>query len=138
MYIPVGNKLTATTLSRGKHVWEADLPETNGAGGWVVRAGRRAVIAYPAAAIPAEAPLDIVRRLGRSLWRQPFTWRLPAVAAGLYDAWVERTVPVLLFDPECGKLLKRIDVPARGPGVTAAFTDELAVVMTGDRVVWIK
>lgn len=137
-YLPVGNRLTATTLAHGKHAWEADLPETNGAGEWAVRAGRRAVFAYPRAAIPAESPRGVWERFVRSLWRQPFAWRLPAVAAGLYDAWVARTVPVLLFDPEDGKLVKQVDVPARGPGVTTAFTAEYAVVMTGDRVVWIK
>ena len=138
VYLPVGNRLTATTLSNGKLAWEVGLPETNGEGGWVVRAGRRSVIVYPEAAIPAEPPLAVWERFTRSLWAQPFAWRLPAVAAGLYDAWVARTVPVLLFDPECGKLIKQIVVPARGPVVTAALSAEHAVVMTGDRVVWIK
>ena len=47
-------------------------------------------------------------------------------------------VPVLLFDPESGKLLRRLDIPARGPLVTAYFGRDLAVVATGDQVCWIK
>ena len=69
---------------------------------------------------------------------QGFPDRLPGLAGTLYDAWVDRAVPVLLFDPESGKLLRRLDVPARGPLVTAYFGRDLAVVATGDRVVWLK
>jgi hypothetical protein len=138
VFVPCDGKLHALTLAKGEPSWEADLPETNGAGGWVVRAGRRAVIAYPASAVPAEPPADVAERFVRSLPRQPLGWRLPAVAAGLYDAWVARSVPVLLFDPEDGTLLKQLDVPARGPGVTAYFAGDTAVVVTGGRVAWIK
>jgi hypothetical protein len=65
-------------------------------------------------------------------------WRLPGLLGTLYDNYVARGVPVLLFDPETGKRLARFDVPARGPGVTAYFGADAAVIATGDRVVWLK
>jgi hypothetical protein len=141
LYLPVGDKLCAFALEGGKAAWDAELPDTHGAGGWVVRAGRKVVIAYPAAAIPAE-PIAAVRdRIADSFARRPLDlrgWRLPALAGTLYDAWVDRVVPVLLFDPETGQLLKELTIPARGPVVTAYFEGDLAVVATGDRVAWLK
>jgi hypothetical protein len=137
-YVPAANKLLALSLRDGKPAWEADLPDARGPSGWVVRAGKACVIAYPAEAIPAEAPEAVWGRLGRSLRREPYPWRLPGLAATLYDAWVGREVPVLFFDPETGKRLARLDIPARGPAVAAHFGAGAAVVATGSRVVWIK
>ena len=65
-------------------------------------------------------------------------WRLPGLAASLYDAWVDRVVPVLLFDPETGQLLRRYDLPARGPAVRAWFEQDIAAVATGEQVIWLK
>jgi hypothetical protein len=56
----------------------------------------------------------------------------------MYDAWVARTVPVLLLDPQTGKVLEQFDLPARGPILQAWFEGDLAVVALSDRVVWFK
>jgi hypothetical protein len=138
VYVPAANKLLALVLSDGKTAWETDLPDARSARGWVVRAGKTCVIAYPAEAIPAERPGAVWERLVHSFAREPFLWRLPGLAATLYDTWVDRVVPVVLFDPETGQRLARFDVPARGPGVTAYFDADAAVIATGDRVVWLK
>ena len=138
LYVPFADKLGAFALTTGKPVWEAELPDTHGAGGWVVRAGRKVVIAYPENAIPCEPVAGVWERVSSSFLRRPRAWRLPWLAGTLYDAWVERTVPVLLFDPESGKLLKTVEISARGPVVTAYFDDDLTVIATGDRVVWIR
>ena len=111
VYVPAANKLLALALGTGKTAWEADLPDDRGGGGWVVRAGKTCVIVYPAEALPAEAPVVVWERLARSFRTAPFVWRLPGLASSLYDAWVDRAVPVLLFDPETGKRLARIDHP---------------------------
>jgi hypothetical protein len=137
-YVPVANKLLALALATGKTAWEADLPDARGPRGWVVRAGKTCVFVYPAEAIPAEPPGAVWDRLVRSFAREPFVWRLPGLAGTLYDSWVTRAVPVLLFDPETGKRLARYDIPARGPAVAAHFGADAAVIATGDRVVWIK
>jgi hypothetical protein len=137
-YVPAGKSLAAVALKTGKLAWEAELPDTHGAGGWVVRAGRECVIAYPEFAIPREPVADVRGRAARSFRDHPELSRLPGLAAGLYDAWVARTVPVLLFDPETGKRLARFDIPAAGPHVTAWFERDLAVVATGDRVCWLR
>jgi outer membrane protein assembly factor BamB len=137
-YVPAANKLLAVALGTGKPAWEVDLPDARGPRGWVVRAGKTCVIAYPADAIPAEPPGAVRDRLARSLAREPFVWRLPGLAGTLYDTWITRAVPVLVFDPETGKRLARYDIPARGPGVTAHFGADAAVIATGDRVVWLR
>ena len=68
----------------------------------------------------------------------PRSWRLPLLLGGAYDAWVARSVPVVLLDPENGRRLVRFDIPARGPAITACFEGDHAVVATGDRVVWLR
>jgi outer membrane protein assembly factor BamB len=136
VYVPAANTLLALATGSGKLAWKADLPA--GGRGWIVRAGKSCVIVYPAEALPTESPDALFDRLTRSFAREPFVWRLPALAGTLYDTWVTRAVPVLLFDPETGKRLGRYDVPARGPAVTAHFGADVTVIATGDRVVWIK
>ena len=136
VYVPAGDRLVALALDDGKVAWAADLPKSPA--GWVVRAGRKAVIAYPAEAIPDEPHGAAWDRLAGSFRRTPLAWRLPGLAAGAYDSWAARTVPVLLFDPETGERLQRLDLPARGPGVAARFEGEVAIVVTGERVAWLK
>lgn len=136
VYVPAANKLLALTLDKGKPAWTADLPPAPGR--WVVRAGKTCVIAYPAQAIPHEPTDAVFARLVRSFKADPHVWRLPGLAATLYDAWVDRVVPVLLFDPETGKQVARHDIPARGPAVSAWFDADTAVFATGARVVWLK
>ncbi len=136
VYVPVANKLFAFTLSDGKTAWTADLPASPT--GWVVRAGKSCVVAYPAQATPHEPMETVLTRLTKSFQAEPYVWRLPGLGATLYDAWVDRALPVLLFDPETGKRLGRYDIPARGPSVTVWFDADTAVFATGDRVVWLK
>jgi hypothetical protein len=96
------------------------------------------VIAYPETAIPREPVADVLGRLGRSFENEPALGRLPGLLMGAYDAWVARSVPIVLLDPETGKRLVRFDIPARGPAVTAHFEGDRAVVATGNRVVWLR
>ncbi|MBA4064430.1 MAG: hypothetical protein C0501_12100 [Isosphaera sp.] len=138
VYVPAGNRLSAVGLKDGKPAWEVDLPDARGSGGWVVRAGSRCVIAYPEAGIPREPVAGVFARLARSFRADPRPGRLPALAATAYDAWVTRSVPVLFFDPETGNRLGGVEVPAAGPAVTAWFAGGVAVVATGDRVVWLR
>jgi outer membrane protein assembly factor BamB len=138
IYVPQGNKLVAYTHQTGRSEWTSPLPPIHGAGQWVVRTGARCVIVYPEAAIPREPVAEVLSRLVRTLRTGPALLRLPGLLAGLYDAWVTRTVPVLLFDPETGKQLTQFEIPAAGPAVTAWFDRDLAVVATGSRVVWLR
>jgi hypothetical protein len=138
VYVPVGNTLAAFALKDGAGVWEIELPDTRGAGRWVARAGRKCVIVYPEAAIPREPVEQVLARVVRSFRTDPTPWRLPGLAAVLYDAWVTRTAPVFLLDPGTGKQLGKFEIPAVGPAVTAWFEREVAVVATGDRVVWLR
>jgi outer membrane protein assembly factor BamB len=138
VYVPAGKTLSAFARKDGKPAWEAELPDARGSGGWVVRAGAKCVIAYPESAVPREPVADVFARLGRSFRADPRPGRLPALAATAYDAWVTRSVPVLLFDPETGNRLGEVEVPAAGPAVAAWFAGDVAVVATGDRVAWLR
>ena len=77
-------------------------------------------------------------RIRNSFLRDPQPWRLPCLAAALYDCWTERTVPVILFDLETGKQLKTLAIPARGPCVQAVLEGDVSLIATGDRVCWLK
>jgi hypothetical protein len=136
--VPQGNSLVAISLETGRTLWQAELPETRNGLGWRVQIGRECVIAYPEAAIPREPVADVLGRLRRSFESEPALWQLPFVLGGAYDAWVARSVPVVLLDPENGRRLVRFDIPARGPAITACFDGDRAVVATGDRVVWFR
>jgi outer membrane protein assembly factor BamB len=138
LYVPAGNRVLAVHLGNGKPAWSADLPEPNTAAGWAVRAAGRVVIVYPAEAVPAEPAAGVLERAGWSWLRFPAGWRLPGLAAAVYDSWTDRAAPVLLFDPETGERLKELVVPGRGPGVAARLTADALVLATGDRVVWVR
>ncbi len=138
LYVSVSGKLVAHSLASGKRIWETVLPTTSEDVPWVMRAGRRVVIAYPSRSIAAE-PLSA--RLGRvtgSFRGLPLPWRLPWLAAAVYDPWTSRVLPVLLLDPETGAILKKLSIPARGPTVSAYFDGERAVIATGDRIAWLR
>jgi hypothetical protein len=136
--VPVENRILAICLKDGTRVWEAKLPESHGAGRWRVRVGQKCVIAYPESALPREPVSDVLGRLLRSFRNEPTLARLPELAFGAYDAWITRSVPVVLFDPKTGERLVRFDIPATGPAVTVSFERDVAVVATGDRAVWLR
>jgi outer membrane protein assembly factor BamB len=138
VYVPAENQLSAFTLKDGKTAWEAPLPDTHGSGGWVVKVGQKCLIVYPEAAIAREPFEDALARVVRSFRSVPQARRLPGLIAGLYDAWVTRSVPVLLLDPETGKQLGKIDIPGAGPAITTWFERDLAVVATGNHVCWLR
>ena len=135
VFIPAGNSLLAFSLDDGKLAWKAELP---GCAHWVVRAGRKVAIAYPTEAVPDEPFASAWHRLRESFLRNPQPWRLPLLASALYDCWTERTVPVLLFDLETGKLLKSLTIPTRGPCLTAWLEGDVAAIATSDRICWLK
>jgi outer membrane protein assembly factor BamB len=138
VYVPVGEKLRAFDLEDGSAAWSAGLPKLRGAAGWRVKAVASVLIAYPEEAIPAEPVADVWGRAVTSFGRAPLMWRLPLLAQTLAETWSERTAPVLLFDPATGELLKRLTLPARGPGVTAHLAGNTAVIVTGAGVTWLR
>lgn len=138
VYVPAGGRLAALSLEDGSEAWGVPLPRLNGSAGWRVRAGRRAVIAYPAEAVPGEPVAEVWGRVVRSFGRAPLAWRVPFLAGTLADTWTERTAPVLLFDPETGELLKQLTLPAHGPGVTVCLHGDVTAVMTGAGVTWLR
>ncbi|HEY1188227.1 MAG TPA: hypothetical protein VGE74_11250, partial [Gemmata sp.] len=137
VYVPAGNALLGFARKDGKPVWGARLPDAHGTG-WVVRAGAAGLVVHPTQALAREAPGTVRARLTNSFRREPQLWRLPGLALTLYDAWVDRAAPVLLFDPGTGKRVGKFDIPGRGPALAAWFGPGATVFATGDRVVWLK
>ncbi len=137
LYVPAGNMLAALSIKNGQTEWEVELPNTQNAAQWVVRAGTDCLIVYPDAAIPREPIADVLARITRSFRKSPRVSRLPALAAGLYDAWVVRSFPVLVFD-KSGERLATFELPAAGPAISVWFAKNSVVAATGDRIVWLR
>jgi hypothetical protein len=137
-YLPTTDALFALNRRTGREEWRADLPPLPEGNGWRVRAGRRAVIATPNAAVPNDDLGTTAERSLRRVSEFPSPLRLLGGAAALFDACVTHTLPVLLFDPDSGRLGQRIDLPATGPMVVVCLHAETATVATTGRLVWLK
>lgn len=135
LLVPVGGSLHAFDVEDGSLLWKVKLP---GADRWHIRAGRTVAIALPAEAIPEERLDAAWNRLRDSFVRDPQPWRLPWLAAALYDCWADRTAPMILVDLESGKRLKTLPIPARGPVIHTILEGDAALVATSDRIVWLK
>jgi outer membrane protein assembly factor BamB len=138
LYVIAGKTLSAISLEDGKVVWEIHLPECLGEGDWTVKAGGRSIVVHPNYALSREPVEGMLTRCLNRLEQEPFTWRLPGMLGGLYDAWIARSLPVLLLDPETGRTLGKYTLPALGPAVTVFHQSETMVIATGSRVVWLR
>jgi outer membrane protein assembly factor BamB/tetratricopeptide (TPR) repeat protein len=140
LYVPAGGHLVALRLADGRTAWVADLASAAGGwrGAWRVRAGSRAVVAHPETPAAEDPPGDAAARaVGRFAFR-PAVQRVPALAAGVYDGWAARTVPVLFLDPDTGRVRHRLDLPAAGPVLGAHFGPDHAVVATAGKAYWLR
>lgn len=134
-YLPTADRVFALNRESGREEWSTALPDVPDGMNWTVRAGRRAVIVHPTATIPSEPSA------GPSLRRFtefPSALRLLGAMASLGDGWANRTLPVLLLDPESGRQTGRIDVPAVGPAVAVYLHAETAAVVTAGRMTWLS
>jgi hypothetical protein len=138
VYVPFDNKVCAVSTHDGKVVWETELHPFHQPVRWVATAGEHTVILYPDRPIPRTASDRALYHTVCEFPLRPAAWRLPSLAVGAYDAWVERTLPLLVLDPQTGAVLKRLDLPASGPVSVVCLRRDLAVIATGDRVVWLK
>jgi outer membrane protein assembly factor BamB len=131
LYVSVNDRLVAFRLDTGRPTWEAPLPCCREAPGWTILAAANTVVVLPSEARPAEPVPAVAARVARSFAQRPSAERLPGLASTLYDAWIDRTVPVLLLEPTTGRQLARLDLPARGPRVSAHLTTDGLSVRTG-------
>jgi outer membrane protein assembly factor BamB len=140
LYVPAEGTLTALRMADGRAAWAADLSAAAGGwrGPWRVRVGRKAVVAYPEAPIPTDPPWVAAGRAAGSFALAPGVWRLPALAAGLYDGWAARTVPVVFLDPDTGRVRHRLDLPAAGPALGVHLGPDHAVVATAGKAYWLQ
>jgi hypothetical protein len=135
LYVPYDDRLAALRIDDGVEVWNVTLPASYGSAHWIARAAAGGVIVYPSHAIPDEPVESVVRRVGRSFLAWPTARRVAGLSQTLYEGWAARTVPVLVFDQDTGKELRRFELPALGPLALVSFTPGLGMtVMTGTRV----
>ena len=91
LYLPTADRLFAMTRETGREAWAAPLPLLPDGNSWVVRAGKRAVIAHATAAVAEESPPDVARRVGRRFTEFPSS----AAAVRRPDGAGGRGVPYL-------------------------------------------
>ena len=144
LFVPGDGRVTAVRLTDGRPSWVADLSTELAASGqpapfgWRVLAGRKTVLAVPTEAIAEQPVASVARATIRSFALLLNLGRLPALAAGGYDAWAARAAPVFALDPETGRVLRRLDFVANGPTVAAHLGPEVAVIVTAGRAYWLK
>jgi hypothetical protein len=63
---------------------------------------------------------------------------VPYLIDALYDGWTARTVPVVVLDPETGRVRRRLDLPAVGPALGVHLGPDHAVVATAGRAYWLQ
>jgi outer membrane protein assembly factor BamB len=138
--IPAEGRLTALRLKDGRAAWTTDLTAEIGGlhATWAVRAGRKAILAYPAHPIVPDPPGAAAWHTAGTFLRAPITRRLPVLAAGLYDAWATRTVPLLFLDPDTGRVRHRHDLPAAGPALGVHLGPSYKVIVTAGKAYWLK
>jgi outer membrane protein assembly factor BamB len=133
LFVPLSDRLVGLRLDTGRERWSAPLP----AGGpWRAAAARNVVNVYPTAAAQAEG-FDPARLL-EAVARRPDARRLLGVTAVGFDAWLDRTATLLLFDPATGELKQRLAVPARGPAVRLSMTPDAVTIAAGDAAYRLK
>lgn len=137
LYLPAGGTVTALHWADGRESWRAALSDGGDDGCWQVWAGRHGVLAIATCARPRHRWGDLSAFVSRLGGPTVSPARLPLRLLGLYDAWADRFVPVLLLDRTTGRRLGEWQVPAIGSAVTAYVGERGAVVATSDRVVWI-
>ncbi|MBY0512938.1 MAG: hypothetical protein K2P78_03390 [Gemmataceae bacterium] len=138
VYLPVGNRVCAVAWRDGHMAWDVELPSAPPGSSWAVHPGRGALIVHPCQPIPRITRQSVMQHTLHEFAMRPAGGRLPGLAAAAYDAWVDRTIPVLVLDPKTGAVLDRLDLPARGPVLVARFDGDAAVIACGDRVTWLK
>lgn len=131
LYVPLPGRLAALRLDTGRELWDAPLPDANGAAGWRAVMTRNVLLVHPGEAIPAEPLAAVGDRLLRSFARRPDPRRLFGLLATAFEAWYDRTLPVLLFDPGTGRLQQRLDLPARGPAAAVRVAADGVTVTAG-------
>lgn len=138
LYLPGDQQLFAFRIETGRRLWSLNLSEAvPSAENWIVHAGRRAAIAYPAFPLRADPVSTVVGRILRRAARFPDAGRLPAILASVYDAGMHGTLPILFLDRETGKIRHRLDL-AVGPLMAVHLAADRAVLVTTGRAYWLK
>jgi outer membrane protein assembly factor BamB len=137
LYVPTAERLFALRMDNGREYWSASLPALPHGTAWRVRIGRRAVIVHPTAAMPQEPLETVFERVAGRLIEAPTATSFPHAVVGLALAGTDWTFPMLLFDPESGRLLQRLDLPTSGPTVNVHLTADMALVASVGKGVWL-
>jgi outer membrane protein assembly factor BamB len=130
LLIPSHDRVAAVRLIDGRLLWTKPLAESPG--GWRVTAAAGGVIVMPCTALP-RSPSDASYAF-RSFVRYPDPRRAFGILTTMGEPIFERTVPLLVCDPNTGREIRRFDLPAIGPGVDSRFHATGGVVATTGRI----
>lgn len=140
LYIPAEGQLFTFRIDSGRLVSTTDLASAIAGDmevAWQIHVGRRTVLAIPRFPFPFEQPMLVARRVIERWCRVSMMARLPAILTSIYDAWVRRTLPVLVLDPEMGQIRHRLDLDC-GPVVGIHLGPEASGIATSGKVYWLK
>ena len=137
LYMPTLDRLLAINRTNGQLVWSQPWPDSIDATSWKLIVGQRSLLAYPSTPILVDRLTALLQRLLFSMrFRNPTTW-LPTLPWNLYDAWMRRTLPMLQYDLETGKLRQRIDLADVGFSVDVRLGTKRLAVATNGKIYWL-
>ncbi|HEX3149800.1 MAG TPA: PQQ-binding-like beta-propeller repeat protein [Gemmataceae bacterium] len=119
--------LVARSWKAGKQLWETPLPDVPNTK-WKLAVSPQGLLVYPAEALLRHPDFDAVGEFGRAGWNKAALLR---AMSRTYDVWADRELPILVIDPEDGRLAQRLSFLAAGPAAGVAVTAKGVVVVTG-------
>jgi|GEM_PF-1016591 len=140
VYLPADGQLYARELRTGRQAWTANLAALAGLPPsccWKVRVGRHGLIASLLIPVPTTDLTAMASRMLLRWWIAPQAARLPSMFLGLSEGAIQRSVAVVILDPETGKLRQRLQWTC-GPVAFLSLTTDQAVFVTAGRADWLR
>ncbi len=123
VFVPGQDRLWALKSDTGKEAWSTQLPHK---ADWTALVTRRHLLLYPQMALYRERS-DL---LG-SFLRFPKISRLPGLMHTGLTQGIDGIVPLLVIEPETGKIVDQREIPAIGPVFAAVHDNQIHLAAGG-------